>query len=138
MIFENFQISKNVLGQFIPNVPPKHVVTSTNFNVLFLFLKFSLPFQQLTIQSLELLLFWNNFFLMWFSLSRLLSCQLMFHLVLTLILMPLHPFYSLSYWSFNSSVTRQKGESQNGCFKKTKHATFSEKQTLSGGKNVRF
>ena len=29
-----------------------------------------------------------------------------------------------------SSVTRQKGESQNGCFKKTKHAKFSEKQTF--------
>ena len=25
------------------------------------------------------------------------------------------------------SVIRQKGESQNGCFKKTKHAKFSEK-----------
>ena len=29
-----------------------------------------------------------------------------------------------------SSVTRQKGESQNGCFKKTKHAKFSEKRTF--------
>ena len=29
-----------------------------------------------------------------------------------------------------SSVIRQKGESQNGCFKKTKHAKFSEKQTF--------
>ena len=28
------------------------------------------------------------------------------------------------------SVIRQKGESQNGCFKKTKHAKFSEKQTF--------
>ena len=27
-----------------------------------------------------------------------------------------------------TSVIRQKGESQNGCFKKTKHAKFSEKQ----------
>ena len=27
----------------------------------------------------------------------------------------------------HSSVIRQKGESQNGCFKKTKHAKFSEK-----------
>ena len=26
------------------------------------------------------------------------------------------------------SVIRQKGESQNGCFKKTKHANFSEKE----------
>ena len=29
-----------------------------------------------------------------------------------------------------SSVRRQKGESQNGCFKKTKHARFSKKQTF--------
>ena len=30
----------------------------------------------------------------------------------------------------NSSVTRKKGQSQNGCYKKTKHAKFSEKQTF--------
>ena len=43
---------------------------------------------------------------------------------------------------FNSSVIRQKGESQNGRFKKAKHAKISEKQTfltslhvcVSGGK----
>ena len=29
-----------------------------------------------------------------------------------------------------SSVIRQKDESKNGCFKKTKHATFSEKRTF--------
>ena len=29
-----------------------------------------------------------------------------------------------------SSVIRQKGESQNRCFKNTKHAKFSEKQTF--------
>ena len=29
-----------------------------------------------------------------------------------------------------TSVIRQKGKSQNGCFKKTKHAKFSEKQTF--------
>ena len=29
-----------------------------------------------------------------------------------------------------SSVIRQKGESQNGCFVKTKHVTFSEKRTF--------
>ena len=29
-----------------------------------------------------------------------------------------------------SSVIRQKGESQNGCFKKTKHVKFSEKRTF--------
>ena len=28
-----------------------------------------------------------------------------------------------------SSVIRQKGESQNGCFKKTKHVKFYEKRT---------
>ena len=31
---------------------------------------------------------------------------------------------------YHSSVIRQKGESQNGCFKKTKHAKYSEKQTF--------
>ena len=30
----------------------------------------------------------------------------------------------------NLSVIRQKGESQNGCFKKKKHVKFSEKQTF--------
>ena len=30
-----------------------------------------------------------------------------------------------------SSVIRQKGQSQNGCFKKTKHAKFSEKRTCA-------
>ena len=29
-----------------------------------------------------------------------------------------------------SSVVRQKRKSKNGCFKKTKHAKFSEKQTF--------
>ena len=34
-------------------------------------------------------------------------------------------------WGSKSSVIRQKGESQNGCcFKKTKHAKFSEKRTF--------
>ena len=49
-----------------------------------------------------------------------------------------------------SSVIRQKGETQNGCFKKTRHATFSEKRTfftpirtrtyvcVSGGKKCSF
>ena len=31
----------------------------------------------------------------------------------------------------NSSVIRQKGKSQNGCFKKTKHVKFSEKTNIS-------
>ena len=30
----------------------------------------------------------------------------------------------------NSPVMRQKGESENRCFKKTKHAKFSEKRTF--------
>ena len=30
-----------------------------------------------------------------------------------------------------SSVVRRKGESQNGCFKKTKHVEFSEKRTFT-------
>ena len=49
----------------------------------------------------------------------------------------------------NSSVIRQKGESQNGCFKKTKHVKFSKKRTfltpdmntyvcVSGGKKCSF
>ena len=37
-------------------------------------------------------------------------------------------FYAYNSNLHNSSVIRQKGESQNGCFKKTKHAKFSEKQ----------
>ena len=32
--------------------------------------------------------------------------------------------------SDKSSVIRQKGESQNGCFKKTNHIKFSEEQTF--------
>ena len=30
----------------------------------------------------------------------------------------------------NSSVIRQKGQSRNGCYKKTKQTKFSEKQTF--------
>ena len=38
---------------------------------------------------------------------------------------------SLSFYLiWNSSVIRQKGESQDGCFKKTKHVRFSEKRTF--------
>ena len=45
------------------------------------------------------------------------------------------------------SVIRQKGESQNGCYKKTKHAKFSEKRIFLASwyehvrvevRNVRF
>ena len=32
IIFENFKILKNLLGQFIPNHPPNHVTISTNLN----------------------------------------------------------------------------------------------------------
>ena len=32
--------------------------------------------------------------------------------------------------AYNSSVIRQKDESQNGCNKKTKHTKFSEKRTF--------
>ena len=50
---------------------------------------------------------------------------------------------------FISWVIRQKGESQNGCFKKAKHSKFSEKRTfltsgmftyacVSGLRNIRF
>ena len=40
-------------------------------------------------------------------------------------------FITLNEWFHdNSLVIRQKGESQNGCFKKTKHAKFSEKLTF--------
>ena len=34
------------------------------------------------------------------------------------------------YATHNASVIRQKGESQNGCLKKAKHAKISEKQTF--------
>ena len=49
-----------------------------------------------------------------------------------------------SEYCFKSSVKGQKGESQNGCYKKTKHVKFSEKRALlppdthTWGKNVRF
>ena len=49
----------------------------------------------------------------------------------------LHHFASLKFWfgdseklTIRSSVIRQQGESQNRCFKKTKQAKFSEKQTF--------
>ena len=37
-----------------------------------------------------------------------------------------------------SSVIRQKGESQNGCFKKTKYVKFSEKRTFLETPVLRF
>ena len=67
------------------------------------------------------------------------------------------PVYSCFYWEDShwikniSSVIRQKGESQNECFKKTNHVKFSEKnpnvsyrlirtrtRAYQGVKNVRF
>ena len=51
------------------------------------------------------------------------------------------------FYLFNidiSSIIRQKGEYQNGCFKKTKDSIFSKKQTfftyvcVSGGKKCWF
>ena len=44
-----------------------------------------------------------------------------------LILLPSKNFW---YRSDTSSVIRKKGESQNGCFKKTKHVKFSGKRTF--------
>ena len=41
------------------------------------------------------------------------------------------------FFSFYLLLIRQKGESQNGCFKKTKHAKFSQKR-ISGGKKCSF
>ena len=37
----------------------------------------------------------------------------------------------VKYFESNSSAIRQKSESQNGCYKKTKHAKFSEKTNIS-------
>ena len=51
-----------------------------------------------------------------------------------------HGFNKFILWIV-SSVIRQKGESQNGCFKKTKHAKFSKKRTFLTpwyARNVRF
>ena len=49
------------------------------------------------------------------------------------------------YTEVKSSVIRQKGESQNGCFKKTKHAKFYKKRIFltrtcayQGARNIRF
>ena len=39
-------------------------------------------------------------------------------------------FQSAQREAKSSSVIRQKGESQNGCYKKTKYAKFSEKRTF--------
>ena len=45
-------------------------------------------------------------------------------------------FRNFTFWnqdmnvSTNSSVIKQKGKSQNGCYKKTKQAIISEKQTF--------
>ena len=38
--------------------------------------------------------------------------------------------YIVTFQNIITSVIRRKGESQNGCFKKTKHIKFSEKRTF--------
>ena len=51
--------------------------------------------------------------------------------LLASIVLPLHTCFlttELDGHIVKSSVIRQKGESQNGCFKKTKYAYFSERQ----------
>ena len=40
-------------------------------------------------------------------------------------------FFTRLKFFFSLLMIRQKGESQNGCFKKTKHAKFSEKKILT-------
>ena len=58
----------------------------------------------------------------------------------------LHCFYrKLKEWNiYTSSVIKQKDKSQNECYRKTKHAKFSEKQIfltplcVSGGKKCSF
>ena len=51
-------------------------------------------------------------------------------------------FRKLATWNMKPSIIRQKGESQNGCFKKAKHAKIFEKQTfltsVSRGKKCLF
>ena len=51
----------------------------------------------------------------------------------------------VTFKGYISSIIRQKGESQNECFKKTKHVKFSEKRTFTfltcayqGVRNIRF
>ena len=44
----------------------------------------------------------------------------------------------MSIKNMASSVIRQKGESQNRCFRKTKHATSVRTCAYQGVKNVRF
>ena len=38
--------------------------------------------------------------------------------------------FQMKAFNYSTSVIRQKGESQNGCFKKVKHAELSEKRTF--------
>ena len=42
----------------------------------------------------------------------------------------LHYYFCFFLLFHNASVIKQKGESQNGCFKKIKHVKFSEKKEL--------
>ena len=41
----NFKIFKNALEQFIPNHPPKHVITSTNYSAIIRLHKASLNYE---------------------------------------------------------------------------------------------
>ena len=64
---------------------------------------------------------------LWNSVSGFLLVNLIFCETFLVILLNLRIF---------SSVIRQKGESQNGYFKKTKHAKFSEKWTFLFSENL--
>ena len=49
-----------------------------------------------------------------------------------------HIYVILSPSMDSSSVLKQKDESQNGCYKKTKHTKFSENECVLGGKCLFF
>ena len=61
-----------------------------------------------------------------------LLCKCLFYQVVDHLLSQKHFFREIlhSWRVIISSVIRQKGESQKGCFKKTKRAKFSEKRTF--------
>ena len=67
-------------------------------------------------------------------LSKMVTCGITSSFTLILKVASALPTYftCIKYIPSNkSSVIRQKGESQNGCFKKTKHVKFSEKTNIS-------
>ena len=53
----------------------------------------------------------------------------------TIFYFTLHFYPLTNIQIFISSVIKQKGESQNGCFKKTKHVKLSEKTNISNPLN---